>query len=122
MVGKKDTPNLTDRIRGVSGAAKPGLRPAMTPSGPPVVKSGRNKRRSERKSTFKQSVLILATGERLNVVLKNISDHGALIGFFSGGGTIAGRAQLIEPSTGLKKWARVIWRDQNSAGLEFEAN
>ena len=62
----------------------------------------------------------MVTGARLEVVVKNVSKIGARVDFYAGGAEIVGLAQLVVPGLGLQRWVRVVWKDQNSAGLEFE--
>ncbi len=121
MAPKKSASDLlAARIRAVTGGPKPAVNLAPPGQAAAAVKSVRNKRRAERREAFKQAVLVSPRGDRVPVVIKNMSDTGARVDFFSGGAGIVGRAQLVAPSIGLQKWVRVVWKDQNSAGLEFE--
>ena len=113
MTKKNDNNPLTERMRAVSGANRADAAPGSS------AKPIRNKRRTERKSAFKQGILISSSGERVEIVLKNISDAGARIDFFRGGSAIAGEAVLSVPTLGIKRNVRIVWKDQTSAGLEF---
>lgn len=100
---------LNDRLKAIStrAAAPPEIEVATPPS-----------RRRERKSTFRQGVLILALGERLPVVIKNLSDSGARVEFFQNT-KLAGHARLMEQSLGLDRHARIVWQRQGQVGLKF---
>ncbi len=120
MAPKKSGPgSLSDRMRAVTGGGPKSpsdhVQPGQGPASPKTVR----KRRSERKDAFKQGELI-AAGTRVAIVLRNISETGARVDFFTGGTAILDRAQLVIPSLGLRRWVRVVWKDRNSAGLEFE--
>src|SRR5262249_17842574 len=91
------------------------------PSPPRSRESSFNQRR-ERTTRFKRAFLVLETGDRVDVVVKNLSDKGARIDFYGAGPSSSGRGLLIEPSLGLQRWARIVWKDRNSAGLSFEAS
>lgn len=121
MASKKSGSDLLgDRMRSVTGGSKPQPRQIQFGQTPTSKKSVRNnKRQSERKEAFKQGLFLSASGERVQIVLKNISDTGARVDFFSGT-AIFGQGELIVPSLGIKRSVRVVWKDQNSAGLRFE--
>jgi hypothetical protein len=122
MARKTDPDLLASRLRAVTGGApKP-----LAASAPPVQTFGAKKprvalrRKSERTAAFKEALIITETGAQIKVIIKDITERGARVEFHAGGGVIRGRVQLVEPSRGLKRYAQVRWRDQNSAGLEFE--
>jgi hypothetical protein len=119
MADKKNSADLLNsRMRAVTGHAKPA---AIKPfGGKPPLSSKSGPERPPRQARFKRGEIMLETGLRLQVVVKNLSETGARIDFHEGGTDIFGRVQLIEPSVGLKRWARVVWKDQASAGLKFE--
>jgi hypothetical protein len=118
MADKKSSDLLNSRMRAVTGHAKPlAIKPF---AGKPPLLGNAGPARPPRQSRFKRGELMLETGLRLQVVVKNLSETGARIDFHEGGTDIFGRVQLIEPSVGLKRWARVVWKDQASAGLKFE--
>jgi len=76
------------------------------------------KKRSERKATFKAATLTLISGERIDVVVKNVSDTGARIEFLRDV-VLPDRVLLSEPTLRLKIWAYVAWQERGKAGLEF---
>jgi DNA-directed RNA polymerase subunit E'/Rpb7 len=75
-------------------------------------------KRSERKPTFKAATLAFITGERVAVVVKNVSDTGARVEFMRDV-ELPDRVLLSEPTLQLKTWAYVIWQTRGAAGLQF---
>jgi len=75
-------------------------------------------KRSERKPTFKAATLTFITGERVDVVVKNVSDTGARVEFMRDM-ALPDRVLLSEPTLRLKTWAYVIWQTRGAAGLQF---
>jgi hypothetical protein len=74
--------------------------------------------RSFRDATFKQATIRLQGGERMDVVVKNLSATGARIEFFRKV-TLTDQVLISEPSTRLKRLAKVVWQKEGSAGLHF---
>ncbi len=77
-------------------------------------------KRAARKPTFKSATLTLLGGERLDVVVKNISDTGARIEFVRDV-SLTDRVMLSEPTLRIRTWAYVIWQTRGAAGLQFVA-
>jgi len=77
-----------------------------------------DEKRSDRRPTFKAATLALITGERIDVVVKNVSDEGARIEFMREI-PLPDRVLLSEPTLRLKTWAYVIWQTRGAAGLQF---
>lgn len=75
-------------------------------------------KRSDRKPTFKAATLAFITGERVDVVVKNVSDTGARVEFMRDT-QLPDRVLLSEPTLRLKTWAYVIWQTRGAAGLQF---
>jgi hypothetical protein len=75
-------------------------------------------KRSERKPTFKSATLTMISGERIEVVVKNISETGARIEFVRDV-SLTDRVLLSEPTMRIKTWAYVIWQTRGAAGLQF---
>lgn len=75
-------------------------------------------KRSERKPTFKAATLTFITGERTEVIVKNVSETGARIEFMRDM-ELPDRVMLTEPTLRLKIWAYVIWQTRGAAGLQF---
>ena len=119
-IRKRPENGLADRMRAVTAAQNRDAVRALTQASPGAARALRCRRRAQRSDKFKQALLIAVSGVRIKVVVTNISATGARVEFYSGSSEIFGRILLQEPSLGLKKWARVVWKEQNSAGLEFE--
>ena len=93
----------------------------VSPKQPSASPEGRSEgRKKPRTRTFKEAVLISQTGVRIPVVVSNCTDAGARVDFARGGPDIFGNVVLLQPSLNLNKRGRVVWKNQNSAGLEFE--
>jgi hypothetical protein len=71
-----------------------------------------------RKPTFKAATLAFITGERVDVVVKNVSDTGARVEFLRDI-QLPDRVLVSEPTMRLKTWAYVIWQTRGAAGLQF---
>jgi hypothetical protein len=107
---KKNPSALSDRLKAIKD------RP------PPDYEAARGSKRSERAATFKQATLTLEHGERLAVVIKNLSRTGARVEFFQNRDLEVGDyVRLSEQSTALKRGARVIWKRPGLVGLKFTA-
>lgn len=75
-------------------------------------------KRSDRKPTFKGATLAFITGERVDVVVKNVSDTGTRVEFMRDI-QLPDRVLVSEPTLRLKTWAYVIWQTRGTAGLQF---
>lgn len=116
MFGRSDKDKqysiLAGRVRSVARPIAPSVRSTVTRG------FGRQSR-SERAPTFREGNLLLAGGTKERVVVRNISATGARVDFFSAG-ALSSRVLLSARSLGIQRWARVVWSDAHSAGLEFE--
>ena len=74
--------------------------------------------RAPRQPTFKQGTVTLSGGERMDVVVKNVSDTGMRVEFFRKV-TLTDQVIIAEPTLRIRKWARVIWQTEGAAGLQF---
>lgn len=112
---KKGGDILAERLKAISGR---GEFEATDHREPVVYKAVGKRQRASRKPTFKQATLLLPSGDRMDVVVKNVSDTGARVDFFS-------RIQLpptvilSEPTLRLRRKASVVWQGEGSAGLHF---
>lgn len=81
--------------------------------------SAENKRRSPRLRTMKGASLVLpGSASAFSCVMRNLSEHGALIELPSTIGIPA--AVILETQDGtLKRLCRVAWRTETRLGLEF---
>lgn len=75
-------------------------------------------KRAVRTSTFKSATLQLITGERFDVIVRNISSTGARVEFMRDV-HLPDRVYLKEPTQRLSIWAYVVWQERGVAGLEF---
>ena len=74
--------------------------------------------RSVREPTFKQGTITTRGGERIPVVLKNVSKTGARIEFFRDV-ELGDHVLITEPTLRLNIWAEVMWQSRGAAGLKF---
>lgn len=75
-------------------------------------------KRAERKSTFKSATVTMLGGERIDVVVKNVSTTGARIEFLRDV-ALTDRIMLSEPTLRIRTWAYVVWQTRGAAGLQF---
>jgi PilZ domain len=101
---------LKDRLKAISDRT--------TPTSENIEEAAPTGQRSPRAPTFKQAVLVFPHGERLPVVIKNLSETGARIEFFQKL-QIAGDVRLVEQSTDLNRKARIVWQLDELIGLTF---
>ncbi len=80
--------------------------------------SAQNKGRAKREATFKQGTITTRGGERVPVVIKNVSVTGARIEFFRDV-TLGDHVLITEPTLRLNIWAEVMWQSRGAAGLKF---
>ncbi len=106
----KSSDPLANRLRQI--AARPAL--GETEYAP----TKKNDERSPRQPTFKQATVTLAGGERMDVVVKNVSDTGLRIEFFKKV-TLTEQVLVAEPTLRIRRWARVMWQTEGAAGLQF---
>lgn len=106
---KNDNP-LAARLQRI--ASRPALQDDAYISETPKPK------RSERQTTFKQATVQLQGGERVDVVVKNLSATGARIEFFRKV-MLTEMVLLSEPTLRLKVRAHVVWQADGAAGLHF---
>jgi hypothetical protein len=93
---------LTDRVRQI----------AKSPTAP--VKGKRN----PRQAVFRNGVLTFDDGERMSVVVKDLSDSGARVEFFVNR-PLPELMTLSEPTPKLRRRVRVVWPRGGAAGLAF---
>lgn len=116
MFKKTEKPDpMADRLRKI--AAKPAIEDVSAYQDEPRKQDDN---RPKRQPTFKQATIQLRSGERLDVVVKNVSDTGARIEFFRKV-TLTDSVLLTEPTLQLRTWAYVMWQTDGAAGLQFVA-
>lgn len=112
-MSRKSDNNLSDslaaRMRKVAGAA------ALQQ---PTYSTATGEKRPARKPSFKAATLTLIGGERLDVIVKNVSETGARIEFLPEI-RLTDRVLLSEPTLRIRTWAYVAWQTRGAAGLEF---
>jgi hypothetical protein len=108
-VSNKPADPLADRMRKI--AAVPAEEVTYS-----SVQTGQ--KRSERKATFKSATVTTLGGERIDVVVKNVSGTGARVEFLRDI-TLTDRVMLSEPTLRIKTWAYVVWQTRGAAGLQF---
>lgn len=109
LFGKKSTTNiqaLAQRVRKVAETA------SFVPEDPAVGN------REPRAASFKPGKLTFQGGERVAVVVKNVSRSGARVEFVRTD-RLPERVMLTEPLQGLNTWAYVTWQTLGAAGLKF---
>jgi hypothetical protein len=80
--------------------------------------SGGRGQRSQRMAVYKQGLAILAHGEKLPVVIRNLSTTGCRIEYFQNI-RLEGRILVTEPSIPLRQFADVVWQGEGASGVEF---
>ena len=109
---KKEGNPLADRMKAIAS------KPALDDSEYVDVNAPKKDDRAQRQPTFKQGTLMMAAGERVDVVVKNISATGAKIQFFKHV-VLTRKVIMAEPTLRLRKWAEVVWQKDGEAGLRF---
>jgi hypothetical protein len=75
-------------------------------------------KRDPRQSLFRNGVLTFDDGERMSVVIKDLSDSGARVEFFVNR-PLPELMTLSEPMLKLRRRVRVVWQRDGAAGLAF---
>lgn len=82
------------------------------------VSVSKPQKRQTRNPAYKPAVLMLRGGEKLAVVIKNLSEAGAKVEFYKKV-ELPDRVRLVEQSIGLDVMADVVWRHDGMLGLTF---
>jgi hypothetical protein len=75
-------------------------------------------RRPSRTPAYKPAVLVIGGGEKLPVVIKNLSETGAKVAFFQNR-ELSGQVRLVEQSISLNAVAHIAWQRDGMLGLTF---
>jgi hypothetical protein len=75
--------------------------------------------RAARTTVFKQAMLMLPHGEKVPVVIKNMSSTGLRVEFFQNR-QLGDRVLITEPSVPLRFWADVVWETDGAGGLRLK--
>jgi hypothetical protein len=110
MFGKKNSQDGALAARMASIASKPAPT-SVEPVAP------RRPKRPEREPTYKPGFLTMSRGEKLQVIVKNIDEGGARIEFYQH--TALPDEVLLTAGPKTKARARVVWQNDNAAGLKF---
>jgi hypothetical protein len=107
MFGKKPPSKdaLSDRVRAIAARE-------------PTPRGKVQQPRAPRESAYKNATVLLDSGSRFSVAIKDISASGARIEFFQDL-PLEGVFTLIEPMLKIRRRARVSWRRGGAAGLAF---
>jgi hypothetical protein len=116
MFGKKgngkDEDPLANRMRKISGAS------ALPQEEVTYSSVQQTNKRAERTATFKQGTIQTRGGERVPVVVKNVSSTGVRIEFFRDV-QLGDHVLITEPTLQIRTWAEVMWQGRGAAGLKF---
>ena len=88
--------------------------PEDVPASEPFVE----RRAEERQATFQEVLLTLEDFHKIRAIIVNLSSRGARI-HFSTRTELPFRIRLSAPVLKLNCWARVVWQQDEAAGLEF---
>jgi hypothetical protein len=100
------------RLQAISDA-----RPPVLPA-PRVSKRDLTPRSIDRETTYRNGLVLMASGQKLDCVVKDISAAGARIAM-SGNMALPPIVKLMVAQTGQAFTARVAWQDTSEAGLAF---
>ena len=110
MFGRKPTPlsaTLSQRMQRIA---------ETTAFAPERVAAQTFAERATRAVAWRPGTISFQTGERMNVVIKNVSDTGARIEFVRST-YLPDRVKLT--AHGTSRWAYVTWQTWGVAGLQF---
>src|SRR5689334_22506821 len=96
------------RIFGLGGA----------PENEPAAEPFAERRAEERHATFQEVLLTLEDFHKIRAVIVNLSSRGARI-HFSTRTELPFRLRYSAPALNRSGWARVVWQQDEAAGLEF---
>lgn len=107
MFGKRPPPSsgLADRVRQLGQAKPRSIEPTTKP-------------REPREAHFREGTVTLNGGERLRVVIKDLSASGARVEFIVHR-HLPAMVTLSEPTRKLRRQAQVVWQGNGAAGLWF---
>lgn len=91
------------------------------PENEPAAEPFAERRAEERHATFQEVLLTLEDFHKIRAIIVNLSARGARI-HFSTRTELPFRIRLSAPVLKLNCWARVVWQQDEAAGLEFLPN
>ncbi|NOX94440.1 MAG: PilZ domain-containing protein [Alphaproteobacteria bacterium] len=95
-----------------------GKRPAAKGSAPPKPTRPTDKRQGERTASFKSGQVFIGANKALDCAVRNLSKEGCMISLF-GAENLPDDVEISVTLGQPRRKARVTWRDQQDAGLEF---
>jgi hypothetical protein len=102
---------LTDRVRQLAERkTQPVAREVATPR--------KEEQRPARRPLFRQGFIVFESGQKLRVAVKNLSETGARLEFFTQS-ELPDEIILVEPTLDLRRRARVVWQRAGVAGVRF---
>jgi len=78
------------------------------------------RRAEERRPVFQEAILTLEDFHKIRAIIVNLSSRGARV-HFSNRTELPFRIRISAPTLKLNCWARVVWQQDEAAGLEFLA-
>lgn len=113
--GKKRNQALDERVKRLAGAtdkgdAKPGA------SSPPV---SRTRARAHRQPVFSPGAIVLDSGGRVEVVVKNLSATGAQVQAPNSARLVGATVDLVAPTLGRRRRVLVVWQKAGFLGVQF---
>lgn len=86
----------------------------------PVIAPHTPPERSERERMFVEANVTTRSRKEHTGIIVDISDTGACIRFVSNNGLAVGEVvKLIAPLKSIRRYCKMVWRDQNDVGMEF---
>jgi len=95
-----------------------GKRSAVKGSAPPKISRPTDKRQGDRTASFKNGQIFIGANKVLDCAVRNLSGEGCMISLF-GAENLPNEIQISLTLGQPRRKARVTWRDQQDAGLEF---
>jgi hypothetical protein len=111
---RNDESAFADRVKRVAAAS----RSDEAKRNPDRVAVDRRKNSSARQPAYAAAAIVLASGERLEVIVANVNEDGAEVRT-NRRLVVTPVFDLIVPTLGLNRQARIVWRNANIYGLEF---
>jgi hypothetical protein len=110
-VKKSEKDLLAQRLKAITKA------PPAHPIQPPVAAGPVRPQRAPRQPVFRNATIVFVNGERMAVVIKDLSATGARIEFVARA-DLPSEVILID-AMGRRRQVRVVWQREGAAGVEF---
>jgi hypothetical protein len=102
---------FAERLKAINKPAR------AQPIHPPATAQPTKPARAPRQTVFRNATILFASGERMAVVIKDLSATGARVEFVARV-DLPPEATLID-ITGRRRQVRVVWQREGAAGIEF---